>query len=137
MHERKVCNSLFFHVQNKMNMHSFIYRHDSVFPPIGTSIKLSSRWYECMLCKNAWATTILPYLISIKVEINERFVLYNCYSFMATTKKWAKKDLTYRKTINGPIQITSHAAIVPSIHCVRCSRDASVCASYKSYERRL
>lgn len=27
----------------------------------------------------------------------------------------------------------SHAASVPSRTCVRCSRDASACASYKSY----
>lgn len=42
---------------------------------------------------------------------------------------------THRKTINGPIQMISHAAIVPRRYCVRCSRVASVCASYKSYER--
>lgn len=45
------------------------------------------------------------------------------------------KLFTHRKTINGPIQIISHAAIVPRRNCVRCSRDASTSASYKSYER--
>lgn len=52
-------------------------------------------------------------------------------------EKNERLKFTYRKTIRGPMQIISHAAIVPSMYCVRCSRDASLCASYKSYERRL
>lgn len=39
---------------------------------------------------------------------------------------------SYLKTINGPMQIISHAAMVPNRNCVRCSRDASTSASYKS-----
>lgn len=85
-----------------------------------------NRWFIVHAC----ATVNLPLLDSTPKKLGsvEKCLLhFEC----------EKSELTYRNTIKGPIQITSHAAIAPSMHCVRCSRDASVCASYKSYERRL
>lgn len=76
---------------------------------------------------------IILYLRHVNVKLISAGRIF--FSYKNNNIEKEKYINSYRKIINGQIQITCVAAIAPKWHWVRFSRDTSNSASYKSYER--
>lgn len=74
-------------------------------------------------------------IYSSAAHVSSQFWLIISQEIYSNRNKETANMNTYRNTINGPMQTTSMAAIVPSISWVRFSCAASASASYKSYVR--